>query len=109
MPTYIVNLTESHFTSGKDTEGAGTVDATLGVGYVSAHSHGRYAPMDQEMKFSTATQENVFRRRWWLNTRGCPPVKYPDGTTGASAEIYVPFWAWPLEALHRAVFGRPGI
>ena len=45
--------------------------------------------------------------RWWMRTRpvrnavqidgqGLPPVR----------ELYVPWWAWPLELLHRAIFGR---
>lgn len=42
--------------------------------------------------------------RWWIKSR---PVKSANGS--AAAELYVPFWALPLELLHRAVFGKATI
>lgn len=40
--------------------------------------------------------------RWWLRTRKCTPSQIG----GASAEFYVPLWAWPLELMHRLLFGK---
>lgn len=44
--------------------------------------------------------------KWWLRA-GPPPIaaNYAHGEI-PGAQIYVPWWAWPLELLHRAVFGK---
>lgn len=47
-----------------------------------------------------------YMRRWWLKGREVTPIRYADGTVGGCGELYVPLWAWPLELLHRAIFGR---
>lgn len=51
--------------------------------------------------------------RWWVRTRPVKPDKFHRAmcrltSSGARApvEFYVPWWGWPLELLHRAVFGR---
>jgi len=44
--------------------------------------------------------------KWWLKCETYPLDKDPDGFTHG-AKIYVPWWAWPLELLHRLVFGYP--
>ncbi len=41
--------------------------------------------------------------RWWLRTRKIKPE--PRGGMPVF-EFYTPWWAWPLELLHRLVFGR---
>jgi hypothetical protein len=46
--------------------------------------------------------------RWWLRTRHVTPV-YFGGQWSACQELYVPWWAWPFELAHRAVFGRSRI
>jgi len=45
--------------------------------------------------------------RWWLRTRPCKNAVQINAGQGipASVEFYVPFWAWPFEILHRAIFG----
>ncbi len=54
--------------------------------------------------------------RWWLRTRPTKDaIQLPNGTygsgntqvtvTGPVIEFYVPWWAWPMELLHRLVFG----
>lgn len=45
---------------------------------------------------------------WWLGTRPCSRAVQigPPGMPGI-IEFYVPWWAWPLELIHRAVFGYP--
>jgi hypothetical protein len=45
--------------------------------------------------------------RWWLKTRPCSRGEQlnHDGTPPC-IEFYVPWWAWPLELAHCAIFGR---
>lgn len=45
--------------------------------------------------------------RWWLSTRPCKNAVQLNVGEGipACVEFYVPIWAWPLELLHRVVFG----
>ena len=45
--------------------------------------------------------------RWWLLTRPCARGEQLDscGAFSPSIEFFVPWWAWPLELLHRAIFG----
>ena len=57
-------------------------------------------------EMTTATACHPMLSRWWLRTRHIAPVLHADGQWGASQELYVPFWAWPLELAHRALFGR---
>ena len=45
--------------------------------------------------------------RWWLRTQPIQAEITPDGMVGASCEFHVPWWAWPLELAHWALFGRP--
>ena len=47
----------------------------------------------------TIMQKPLWRCRWWLATR---PVHDADMPV---VEFYVPWWAWPLELCHRAIFG----
>ena len=45
--------------------------------------------------------------RWWLKTRPCKnAIQMGPKDTPACIEFYVPLWAWPLELIHRLVFGR---
>lgn len=46
--------------------------------------------------------------RWWLRTRECElGVQVPTADAmPACIEFYVPWWGWPLEWLHRLIFGR---
>ena len=59
--------------------------------------------MGQEMKLGRALP--WYLRKWWMRTRNVVSVQTPQGWTGC-AEFYVPFWAWPLEMLHRLMFGN---
>lgn len=34
------------------------------------------------------------------------PVHRDEFRESACVEVYVPWWAWPLEMAHRAIFGR---
>lgn len=44
--------------------------------------------------------------RWWLKTRPCSRgIQLGPPNTPPAVEFYVPWWAWPLEWLHRLVFG----
>lgn len=51
-------------------------------------------------KFTVAN--NKFLCRWWLKTRDCKD--FPN-----LIELYVPWWAWPLEIFHRLIFGSTKI
>jgi len=46
--------------------------------------------------------------KWWAKTRPCKKAVQLNVNEGIPAciEFYVPWWAWPLEMLHRAIFGR---
>jgi len=46
-------------------------------------------------------------RRWWLKTRECKAGIQLDGQgMPACVEYFVPWWAWPFELIHRAIFGH---
>jgi hypothetical protein len=34
------------------------------------------------------------------------PLHVDEFRNNALVEVYVPWWAWPLELIHRAIFGR---
>ncbi len=53
-------------------------------------------------KYSIGQSRHPILCRWWVKTKEC------EATTPEEAvhELYVPFWAWPFEWLHRLVFGR---
>ena len=60
-------------------------------------------------EFTTGTCRPRPLTRWWLRTRFIEVITYDNGLIGAPMELYVPFWAWPLELLHRVVFGSTKI
>lgn len=60
--------------------------------------------MQSEYKIGIA--KHIMLQRWWLRTRECESIVYDDGSIGASAEFYIPIWAWPFELVHRAIFGK---
>ena len=42
--------------------------------------------------------------KWWMRVE---PLKFePSSRLQSGARFYVPWWAWPLELVHRAIFGR---
>lgn len=45
--------------------------------------------------------------KWWKRAR--PSTRGIQLNNGAPPciELYVPWWAWPLELVHRAIFGNP--
>ena len=43
--------------------------------------------------------------KWWMRCRSCQSVQI-DGLWTACSEFYVPWWAWPLEIVHRLAFGK---
>ncbi len=50
--------------------------------------------------------------RWWLRMRDCRRatlIGEPQPGVLPVQEFYVPWWAWPLELLHRIIFGRAKI
>lgn len=49
--------------------------------------------------------------RWWLKTRPCKLGTQLNAGQGLPPciEFYVPAWAWPLELLHWAIFGRTSL
>jgi hypothetical protein len=45
--------------------------------------------------------------RWWVKTRPCKnAVQLGPKGMPACVEFYVPWYAWPLELMHHAVFGK---
>lgn len=65
--------------------------------------------MKHDTELKTATQKPLWQRRWWTRTKlayepeGCPEYpKLPE----AVYEFYIPWWGWPFELVHRAIFGR---
>jgi len=55
--------------------------------------------------FKESQLEPWFIRRWWLNCR-VTTIDNINGSWVAASELYVPWWAWPFELLHRLIFGR---
>ena len=57
----------------------------------------------------TKTALPIPLQRWWLRTRNCKLgiQMNPEDGMPACIEFYVPWWAWPLELIHRAIFGYP--
>lgn len=54
-----------------------------------------------------AKQKPLFLRRWWVKIRECKDaVQIDDSGIPACHEFYVPWYAWPLELIYRAVFGK---
>lgn len=45
--------------------------------------------------------------KWWLRAEKIREIQplTPDGLRCAEWRMVVPWWAWPLELVHRAVFG----
>jgi hypothetical protein len=63
-----------------------------------------------EMKYGYAVGRPIILCRWWLKTRQCKLAHQIAGQGLAPVqEFYVPFWAWPLELLHRLIFGSSKI
>ncbi len=46
--------------------------------------------------------------RWWLKWRPCKRAVQINAGQGIPAciEFYVPWYAWPLEFIHRMIFGK---
>jgi hypothetical protein len=65
--------------------------------------------MDDPMKFEygMGRTRHPILCRWWLKTR---PIRVPEYRSDDKVlEFYVPWWAWPLELLHRIIFGSSRI
>ena len=62
----------------------------------------------EESTFGTAKCRPLFLCRWWLKTRDIKnPIQLNPGEgIPPAVEFYVPWWAWPLELLHRLIFGH---
>ena len=68
------------------------------------------ANANQSVEMTTGTGRHRVLSRWWLKTRATKTgVQLNNGEMPACVELYVPFWAWPLEILHRLVFGSTKI
>lgn len=61
-----------------------------------------------DIKYVIREAANPIFCRWWLRVREVESIIYGDGSSGACHEFYVPFWAWPLEGLHRFVWFLKG-
>jgi hypothetical protein len=59
------------------------------------------------MEYKIGRQRPLPLCRWWLKLRPHKRGTYLGhcGANGPIMEFYVPWWAWPLELLHRLVFG----
>lgn len=65
-----------------------------------------------EEKYITVTQLPIYKCRWWLKMRACKRAQLigkPQSGVLPVQEFYVPWWAWPLEILHRILFGKKKI
>lgn len=56
-------------------------------------------------EFITGTMLPWYQRRWWLRTRYHQTSVTTEGIY-PSGELYVPWWATPLEFVHRAFVGK---
>gem|GEM_PF-5263448 len=61
----------------------------------------------EDLELRTEVGRHPMLCRWWLRTRSCRlGIQLNNDGTPPCIEFYVPWWAWPLELLHIAVFGR---
>ncbi len=64
-----------------------------------------------ELEYKIGVARPLWQRKWWMRCRNVDPVisEMPDGSRlySACAEFYFPWWAWPLELVHRVKFGNP--
>jgi len=59
------------------------------------------------MEYKIGQQDPWYKRRWWLRVRTIEErIDEINHLWHACAELYVPWWAWPLELLHRMIFGK---
>lgn len=61
------------------------------------------------MNIKVGVSRHKLLSRWWLRTREVKNIPVPLTSLGYPIEFYVPFWAWPLEILHRLIFGTTKI
>ena len=45
--------------------------------------------------------------KWWKRARTCKRGIQLNNNMLPCIEFYVPWWAWPLEIVYRAIFGNP--
>lgn len=68
-------------------------------------------------RYAEACSRVMITPRWWLklrnvnlpgrsNIRDMADLQEMAAEADQAAEFYVPWWAWPLEWIHRLVFGR---
>jgi len=64
--------------------------------------------MKEEITYVKGICRPIIFTRWWLRTRKIKsgPEFNEYGLKHAVHELYVPWWSWPFELLHRLVFGR---
>ena len=58
-----------------------------------------------EVQYSTGSGEPRWRSRWWLRSRTAGLVQLANGQSAVVHELYVPWWAKPLDFAHGIVFG----
>lgn len=62
--------------------------------------------MSDGQQYARGTARPPVFQKWWLRT--CTPVLRRDEQGRLyGLELYVPWWAWPFELLHRLAFGNP--
>jgi len=59
-------------------------------------------------KFVSGIGRKRWLCKWWIRVKPCAAIMI-DGLWSASSEIYVPWWAWPFEIIHRMIFGSSKI
>jgi hypothetical protein len=55
-------------------------------------------------EFTVSTTRHRLLCKWWMRTRPCEVHVTPEGVS-APVELYCPWWALPLDALHALIFG----
>lgn len=58
-----------------------------------------------EMKTCEAVPR--WRSKWWMRMEVLEQYYDAKGAEHGTLRFYVPWWAWPLELFHRAIFGYP--
>jgi len=57
-----------------------------------------------ETQYEVCVGRPRWQCRWWLRSKPAPILPGDDGLFHG-AEMYVPWWAWPLDLAHRLIFG----
>ena len=60
-------------------------------------------------KYQVGKSKHWLFCKWWMRIRPVVSQAIPCPSSCRCVEFYVPWWAWPFELIHRAIFGKTKI